>query len=461
MLRGRRFVVTAGALLVGVALLGWPARGWAQRGSGHSSGLGGLSAYGRPDGVDQKDTLSDFHHAMAVQATSKQVAQFQLMVKNTETAKTKLEDFLENEKNIQNKGIREAEKSLPDALSSALQQVRDGNKFFQQGFSEPQVSGLKEITKRLDHADFDLQQETTRLAQSLQAGAPQTDVLLRTESLSKSLSDFSDEQSALGREMSIVLANGQDLTFMLPRMNSPVHVANQTLNVGVSGILSQTAAVQDGRRTFKLDLEEDLSDVQQNITTLMRIALQHGSDCGERISVRQAMLTPATPATLVLVQLHYERWACVRMYGQTSQNELAENDGSVEVKLTPQIVEGNLRLAAQVDKVTAEGMLADALKSGDLADDLPKEIAAALLPAARAGMNFKTSLPAALENSARVQTAEFHDAGAGVLRVVLEGQAQISNEQANLLANQLNQALAAKADVGAADTSPVQKTSSQ
>lgn len=459
MLRRGRFVFTLGALFVGGAMFLWPARGWAQHGGGHSSALGGLSAYSRPDGVDEKDALGDFHHAMAVQATSKQIAQFQLMVKNTDTAKTKLQEFLEDRKNVQDKGIHPTEKSLPEGLNSALQQVRDGNKFFQQGFSEPQISGLKEITRRLDRADSDLVQETTRLAQSLQA--PETDIMLRAQSLSKALNDFSDEQSALGREMGIVLANGQDLAFILPRVNTAVHVANQNVNVGVSGVLSQTAAGQDGRRTFKLDLEEDLSDVQQNITMLMRIALQHGSDCGERISVRQAMLTPATPASLVVVQLHYERWACVRMYGQTSQNELAENDGSVEVKLTPEIAQGNLRLAAQIDKVAAEGMLADALKSGDLADDLPKEIAAALLPAARAGMNFKSSLPAALDNSASVQTAEFHDAGAGVLWVVLEGQAQISNEQANLLANQLNQALAAKADAGAAETAPVQKTSSQ
>jgi hypothetical protein len=60
-------------------------------------------------------------------------------------------------------------------------------------------------------------------------------------------------------------------------------------------------------------------------------------------------------------------------------------------------------------------------------------------------MNFSKTLPAALQNAATIQSASFRDGGAGVLDVTLEGKTQISNEQANILASQLNQALADKA----------------
>lgn len=42
-----------------------------------------------------------------------------------------------------------------------------------------------------------------------------------------------------------------------------------------------------------------------------------------------------------------------------------------------------------------------------------------------------------------IQSAKFQDAGISSLSVVLEGQVEISNQQADLLASELNQALSA------------------
>jgi hypothetical protein len=49
-----------------------------------------------------------------------------------------------------------------------------------------------------------------------------------------------------------------------------------------------------------------------------------------------------------------------------------------------------------------------------------------------------------VQNSATLQSAKFRDLGVGGLSVVLEGQVEISNEQANQLASQLNQTLSAQ-----------------
>jgi hypothetical protein len=63
----------------------------------------------------------------------------------------------------------------------------------------------------------------------------------------------------------------------------------------------------------------------------------------------------------------------------------------------------------------------------------------------QAGTDFKTTLPPAVQNGAVVETAKFEDNGAGNLSAVLDGEIQVSTEQTNALASQLNQALAAQA----------------
>jgi hypothetical protein len=429
------------SLILGLILLAQPMAVSAQRhgGGGTSTGQGGLDSFTRPDAVDDKDGLQDFHHTMAVQATSQQIAEFQALVKTIEKAKTEQQTFL------QQVGKEKTGAGLSHtALDQALQNARSGSKKFVGGFSDIQKAGLREITKRLDKSDSDLEQEQTKLNQSLQSANPaSSEVSERAESLGRALTEFSSQQLALGREMSIILANGQDLAFNLPAVKSPVNIEGHAIALTVSGVLSQIEE-QNGQRTFKLQLNEDLSQLQQNIFMLLQAQLGNTNPCGEQLAVRQAMLTPAPPSSVLILRLHYERWSCARMFGQTSSNELAESDGTVEVKLTPAVEKSNtLKLAAEFGRIDASGIFADSLRSGDLGDDLRDKVSRSVLSVLRAGVDFKTTLPPALQNSALIQSAWFRDAGAGVLNVVLEGKTQISNEQVNLLASQLNQAMSA------------------
>src|SRR5579863_5619828 len=85
---------TASRLLLVSAFLLYSGTVTAQR---HGGGFGGgvPGANNRPTGVDEKDSLKDFHHALAVQATSQQIAEFQALVKSTENAKALLQGFLQ------------------------------------------------------------------------------------------------------------------------------------------------------------------------------------------------------------------------------------------------------------------------------------------------------------------------------------------------------------------------------
>ena len=399
----------------------------AQDHGGHGISIGGGNVYGQPNGVDEKDTLKDFHQALAVQATSQQIAAFQQLVKNTGAAHDQLAAFASA------KSPRDGVAALDQALESA----RTANHKFQDGLSEPQKSGLRELLRRLDKADSDLTQEAKRFDQTVESGGGTSN----PASLDTALTSFSNEQFALGREMGITLASAQDVSFNLPPVKNPADVGSRSITVVASGVLSQTEAHGD-LRTFRLDSNLDLTDLQQNITAIMNAQLREGSACGERLGLRSANILPAPPATVLVLQLHFERWLCA---GRSSPTELAESDGSVTVKVTPSVQNSTLNMTAAFGRIDASGMMADELRTGDLGDDLRDKVAKCLLLAVQSGSDFKTTLPQPLQSTAALQGAKFQDGGAGILRMVLSGQVQLSNEQATLLANQLNQALSAQA----------------
>jgi len=426
--RGISFTA-ATPLLLGILLV-CPGAAIAQHHGGHG-GPGSIpGGTGRPTGVEEKDTLKDFHQAMAVQATSQQVVEFQALLKSTEAAKAELQAFL-----------RQRPPNSNTSLDQALENARSAGKKFVDAFSAPQKSGLKEATKRLNKADSSLEEDEKKLDQTLQTS--NSEMGARAEDLDKALTDFSNQQLALGKEMGIVLASGQDLTFNLPLVKSTANVADRAVAVEVSGSLSQTA-VQGGQRTFKLELIADLSDLQQNITELLRTQFDKTNTCRERVTIRQATLLPSTPASVLTVQLHFERWSCTRMSGQTTQSELAESDGAADIKLTPAADPADpLKLAASFGRIEASGMLGEALRSGDLGDDLRNKVTQSVLSVLRAAADLNATLPPAAQGSAILQTMRFQDV-AGRMTTVLGGQVQISNEQANLLASQLNQTLSAQ-----------------
>ena len=428
----------ATSLLLGI-LLTCPGIATAQRHGGHG-GPGSIpGGSGRPTGVEEKDTLKDFHQAMAVQATSQQITEFHALVKISDAAKAELQTFLRPRDEQISAAAPTSCNAKPD---EALNNARTATKKFVDGFSATQKSGLKEATKRLNKAESTLEEEEKKLDQAPQSTG--ADMAARAQSLDLALTEFSNQQLALGREMGIVLANGQDLTFNLPVVKSTVNLAGRPVAVTVSGTLSQTAA-EGSQRTFKLELLADLSDLQSNITELLRGQFDRSNTCRERVTIRQAMLVPSTPASVLTVQLHFERWVCSPTSGPITESELAEADGAVNIKLSPAGDPANpLKLAAEFQRIDAGGMLGEALRSGDLGDNLRDKVTQSVLSVVEAAADFKAALPPAVQGSAVLQTMRFQDSGVGRMNSVLTGQVQISNEQANLLASQLNQTLSAQ-----------------
>ena len=167
-------------------------------------GHGGGGRRGSP-GAGSADTsdagLTDFNHALAVQATSDQISHFPGLTKSTEAARKLALDF----HGVNGKADSETEfYKKTAALKGAVEEAQGSNQDFVKSFTKSQKAGLKELTKKLEKADA----EVTKLWKDLQKqlggaktvgeGMPGT-----ADKLEKALEEFQSQQIALGKEMGI------------------------------------------------------------------------------------------------------------------------------------------------------------------------------------------------------------------------------------------------------------------
>jgi hypothetical protein len=400
------------------------------------------------EGLDTEDNLKNFRRAMAVQATAEQRAAFAKVAQYTQGASDQLQAFRESLAKVPASSPLSARTT---AVDQAMEEARAGNQNFLTSLSSQQKSGLEDTTKKLGKADSDLDKQTKTLDETVHTPTPDSEPIANSAAnLDKALASFQSEQLALGREMGIPLPTaGQDLAFNL---TNSINIAGQPISIPTSGAVSRTSAAtpaENGHNLFSLKLVADLSDLQQNVTGILRSELNRSPRCGERIEIQQATLTPLEPASLVVARLHFERWVCPLGPGTESPMEVAAGDGTIEVKLTPSFepkIEPNagLHLVSEITRVDANGSLRDSLRSGDLGVKLREQIAASLLSALQKATDLRSTLPPAAQESATLQKAQFQDAGADQLNFVLDGQLQFSDEQTQQFATQLKQRLSAQ-----------------
>jgi hypothetical protein len=438
MFRHTRLVFNPSTIVLAAALLAHPCGLLAQRGGGGghvgggTAGGGGLSSVGKATGVDDKDDLKDFHAVMAVQATSEQVAGYAAMMKSTEVASAELKTFL-LQLAKENGAAELAGRTA--TVEQAIEKARTENKKFLDGFSESQKSGLKEISKRLIKADSDLAQQAKVL--DLEAGNSKIigqPITASVQTLDRALTSFQTQQIGLGEEMSIGNGkSGADSAFNLAQVKRSITVASQPIAITTSEVISNSVA-SGGQNTFKLQFTADLSDLQQNITDVLHSELDKSDRCGERIAVQGATLTPSEPASVVLVQLHFERWTCM---GREA-NEMVEGNGTFAVKLTLSVGDdGAVRLTPEIARVDAQGLIGDLLRSGSPGEMLRDKISESIFSAIRQGSDFNATLPPAARSNATIHDARFQGSSSGKLWVVLGGEIRVSNEQVTLLTSEL------------------------
>lgn len=432
--------------LAAIVLLAPPAV-LAQRGGGR----GGASGAGRRpviciyDCREPNSSTSDEDDArvarvMAVQANSDQTAAFATISKATVDSVTQLQALRDAlQKTVPAKQLVDQGSRLEDLLKKA----RAGNQNFVAALTPQQQSGLKEATRKLAKADADLDKEIKSFDRVLDPKPDPSKLAAAATSLDKAVSIFQTEQLALGAEMSVLLPTGKhEIAYTLEPVTSSVEVGGESISVPAAGAIAQGLPA-DGPDTYSVRFVADLSDLQDGMTVVLRGVLNQAMRCGLRVEIQEATLVPQPPAALVDIHLHFERWICPP--GMGAATELANMDGSIELKLTPSIDEkGGLHLTSQTGRVDAQGLLRDALLTGDLGETFREQVPAAVLVTLQKAVDVRDSLPAPVQSSALLQKARFRDAGTEHLGFVLDGQLKLGSDPTKEFAAQLKQRLTAQ-----------------
>jgi hypothetical protein len=186
-------------MALGVVLLSCSHAALGQRG-GRGGGRGGAP---RTTGSGQPtdSNLQDFNRALAVQATPDQATQFQALAKSTEAARKQAEELLRLAEKANNMSDFSQQTS---ALKDAVEDAQGGNKYFVKSLSKSQKSGLKELTKKLEKADFEVAKQRKAMDQQLGRGKSESAAIASTaDKLEKALTEFQAQQLSLGKEMGI------------------------------------------------------------------------------------------------------------------------------------------------------------------------------------------------------------------------------------------------------------------
>lgn len=238
-------------------------------------------------------------------------------------------------------------------------------------------------------------------------------------------------------------ATAQNAVFKVPPVKIPLEVKDQRIMLTASAVLTLTTKDRN-LRVLNLQLTGDLSDLQRNLTTLLSAQLDKDDRCGERIAIQNATLKPADPSSVAVVQLHVERWVCIKALGKQAARKVVGGDAHIQIKLTPKVEKDSteLELVPEVGEIQADGSLGELLRSGALGETIREKIRSSIVSALHKGTNLAATLPPAVQGYVTIQNAEFKDAGNGSLLVVLDGEARITQEQVKQLSDQVKERLA-------------------
>jgi hypothetical protein len=419
-------------LVVGVGLVLSAGGLLAQRGIGSGAPL---TPTGAPSGVDEKDQLEGFHHAMAVQATSQQTEEFRALLKQTEAAARQFDNLAKNSDS------QSSMKAEPLAeVRQALDSTRTATVKFVGGLSGAQKIGLKETTAKLMKAESDLGEQEKALEVTTGTQEGSTRFVGRTDALRKALADFRSELDSLAVEMGVVLSDtAEHVVVTIPARKSPMTIGGQTVGISTSAVITRPSAA-GAEAVYKVEATSDLGELQENIGTILIRAMNREDRCGERIRLQEANLAPDIPAAEALVRLHYERWTCSPGYGGT--REITEGNATVYMRLTSSVgANGQVQISTEIVRVEAERFLADLVKSGSLGDKLREQMSSAVT----AGVaNLKTMVPV-VGDATVTRSVVFASSHAEELSVVVDGELRMSDEQVQFLREQLKQHEAAAA----------------
>jgi len=229
-----------------------------------------------------------------------------------------------------------------------------------------------------------------------------------------------------------VHAAAGDTMLRIPPVSASLDVKGQPVKITLWGAVSQAAP-----DIFHLAVTADLADFADHLTPLLAAQLNRSDNCGERMSVEHAAIAPARPVAMLTVNVHYERWACAKVFGKERTKRLVGGNGVVVVKLTPSVGADGIAMQADVQKIDADGSLGELLHSDSFGSAIKEKIAASIQSAVRKSLDLHSALPPAIGSTAVIRGVEFAQSPEGRLWITLSGDVHLSAAQFQSLHKQL------------------------
>jgi DNA repair exonuclease SbcCD ATPase subunit len=184
--------------MIAVLFLLFPLAILAQHGGRHGGSTGTSGGTNAPA---QDPDMATFKHAMAVQASQQQIAQFPLMIKSTEAARQQAHDLQHLGPDASNaRGLTGEATGLQNSVEAA----QNENRAFRRSLSDSQEAGLKTLTKKLTKSDSAVSKGAKAISQQLEQGTLDPGRLANAAAnLEKALAALQSDQFNLGKEMGI------------------------------------------------------------------------------------------------------------------------------------------------------------------------------------------------------------------------------------------------------------------
>lgn len=184
--------------VIAVLFLLFPLAILAQHGGRHGGSSG---ASGGTTASAEDPDIATFKHAMAVQASQEQIAQFPLMIKSTEAARQQAHDLQHLGPDASNaQGLTGKATGLQNSVEAAQNENRD----FRRSLSDSQEAGLKTLTKKLTKSDSAVSKGAKAISRQLEQGMLDWERLASAAAnLEKALAALQSDQLNLGKEMGI------------------------------------------------------------------------------------------------------------------------------------------------------------------------------------------------------------------------------------------------------------------
>jgi hypothetical protein len=209
----------------------------------------------------------------------------------------------------------------------------------------------------------------------------------------------------------------------IPELPVALNVSGQPVTIRVSGSVATEA------QGFNLRLHADMTDLQSHITPLLAAELDQSKKCGERISVEHGRLSPAAPEASLTVELHFEKWACIKAFGKENATKLVGGNGTVHMLLTPRADDNSVRLDARIGDIEADGTLGELLHS-EFGNTLREKIRESLRKAIQKSSGLEVVVPEQARPYVKIETVEFGERGSGLLLLNLTGHVAVPPDQA-------------------------------